>query len=495
MRRGLPAVAILLLALGCGGSDSPMSPDPDGPVAAVQLTRASSDTLTFDAGGRSPTPIRVRATVDGEPLPGARIRFTIPPELGRVSQPEAQTDADGWAESFVLDGRPGTGEVGAALGTERVGAPVRIRRAPGAIVLEPGSGGIGRPGFPHPDSILTVRVTDTEGLPMAGQEVLFAWNGSVRVGRDTTDAEGVATGRLGASPLAAGQNAAFALLLNRPGLVAVAPRPTVPVADRVVLVSIDGLRADAAATWGAPTLDALAAAGASGVARSVAPTFSVAAHLSMLAGADPAAHGIFTEELEFTPEMNRLDPVFRVALRRGRRTAAILSTEGHLARFSDLLECRLAFGFDPLVSVQGRADAVVDEGLARLADPAVDLLFLHLPDPDLAGHAEGWSSAAYGQAVRSVDAALGRLVAALPADALLMVVSGHGGGGAFGDFQHGSGAAADREVPLLMVGPGVRAGSTLEGATLLDVAPTLGWVLGWGPQTTYQGRVLLQPFG
>jgi len=491
---GAVFLALTLLALGCSGSDSPTTTDPAIPDGIVTLLVESPDTLVFDAGGRSPTPIRVRALIDGLPFSGGRLSFSIPVELGRLSQPEAQLDAEGWGETFVLDARPGAGVVSAQLGGERVTRPVRVLRAPGSVTLEPGSGAIGRPGFPHPDSIVRARVLDTEGEPLSGQSVLFAWNGAVVTGSDLTDDDGFAEGRLGVSPLAAGRNNVFALLPGRPGIVAFAPRRTEAVARRIVLVSIDGLRADAVGTSDLPTLNALAAAGASGTARSITPTFSVPAHLSMLAGAGPASHGIFSEDLEFTPEMNRLDPVFRVGLRRDRGTAAVVSTQGHLAPFTDLLECRLAFGFDQFTSVAGRAQAVIDTGVVRLADPLNQLIFLHLPDADLAGHASGWSSADYRQALREVDAALASLVAALPPDALLVVTSGHGGGGAFGDHQHGSGAAADREVPLVLSGPGIRPGSALNGPDLLDIAPTLVWALGWHPEASYEGQVLLEPF-
>ena len=93
------------------------------------------------------------------------------------------------------------------------------------------------------------------------------------------------------------------------------------------------------------------------------------------------------------------------------------------------------------------------------------------------------------------DAELARLVAALPPDAVLAVHAAHGGGGAFGRFQHGSTAPADVEVPLLLYGAGVAAGTVLEDVDLLDLAPTLAWTLGWAPSERWRGAVLLDGFG
>jgi arylsulfatase A-like enzyme len=120
---------------------------------------------------------------------------------------------------------------------------------------------------------------------------------------------------------------------------------------------------------------------------------------------------------------------------------------------------------------------------------------MHLPDTDVAGHRYGFTSPQYGAAVLAVDDALERVRAAVAAapGTLLIVTSDHGGGGAWGPFQHGSGAAADVDVPLLLWGERVAQG-TLPPASLLDVAPTVLWALGMAPPSTYEGRPLLEGF-
>lgn len=483
-----------LLAGGCGSDDGAAEP-PLAPLD-VRLELAERDTLVFDAGGSSPSPIRVRLWIDGVPGAGERVGFSVPSGLGRASQPSAPVDAEGWAESWILDARPGSGRVTAEFAGMEVGRPVRISRAPGELRLEAGAGRLGRPGFPHPDSILRARLLDTEGLPLAGREIRFIWSGALRTAADTTDMQGRAYGLLGESPLAAGEWPVFALLAER-NLSAVDRRTTTPAAERVVVVSIDGLRAEALDNWAPPVLTALATGGAFAErARSIEPTFSMPAHLSLLSGVGPERHRIFSENLEFTPEMNRLDPVFRVGLRRGRSTAAVIDDAGHLARFDEILECRLAFGFDDLETVSGRAAGVIDAALARLeAESAPELLFLHIPDPDLAGHEYGWGSPEYGAAVLAADAEIGRLLPALSEETLLVILSTHGGGGDLGTFQHGSTSPADIEVPVILHGAGVLSGVRLANVDLLDVAPTLGWALGWAPPDQYAGQILLEAFG
>ncbi len=495
LARVTQALAITVtIAAACTGDARPTLPTQELPVGTT-LTLASDQLLEFEAGGTSPEAVRVRATANGRPITGVRVEFSVPADLGRLSQPSASTDDDGWAESWLLDARPGEGSVRARLGDAMAERAVRILTAPATIEIEPSSGAIGLPGFPPPDPVVRARVTDTEGAPMPGQRVIFAWAGAVTTATDTSDADGWVEGRLGASPLEAGDWSVFALIPGRP-IADIDRRVTEPVARRIVLVSVDGLRADAVSPTRTPTLTALAAGGAFlPNARSLEPTLSVPANLSLLAGEGPPSHRLFSEDLDFTPEMNRLDPLFRVGLRRGQATSAVLSSFGHLARFDQILECRLAFGFDPLVAVPGGAPDVIDAALPLLAADGPDMLFLHLPDVDVAGHAHGWSSPEYVAAVTDTDAEIGRLVAALPADALLLLTSAHGGGGALGDFQHGSTDDADILVPLILSGPGVVPGTVLSSADLLDVAPTLAWGLGWASPSRWNGAALLDAFG
>ncbi len=492
------AVALLLGGLGvlpgCTGDERPTIPSAD-PPPGTRLEPGEPGELVFEAGGTSPEPVRVRAIASGAPLTGVRVRFELDGALGRLSQTDAPTDADGWAETWILDARPGVGSVEATLGEASAARALRVLRAPAVVVIARGDTIVGRPGFTPVDSVVRARVFDTEGEPMAGQPVFFAWSGAERIGVDTTDAEGWARGVLGASPLRAGAWPVFALLPGRP-IIDSDVRITEPIASRIVLVAVDGLPADAVDATLTPRLHTLGAAGAiAPVARSIEPTLSVPANLSMLAGEGPDSHQLFSEELEFTPEMNRLDPLFRIGLRRGASTAAVLSADGHLARFDDILECRLAFGFERVVSVVGGGAALVDSVLPFLEPDGPAMVFVHLSGPDVAGHSTGWGSPEWRAAVTATDEQIGRIADALPGDALLAVVAAHGGGGGFGSFQHGSTAPADSEVPLVLFGPGVAPGTELSEVSLLDLAPTLGWSLGWEPAERWDGTVLLDGFG
>lgn len=482
---------------GCGDGGSPAAPGSPPPATLVLV---SGSDQVIQGGQRSPLPFQVRV-VDGEgrPSPGVEVAFRLEgdhPGGGILSQPRAVTDAGGMAETFLLQARSGEGILMARLGESTVRFPFRVRRAPGRIVFEPGSGAVGLPSLPHPDPELVVTLLDTDGAPLENWPVLFAATGEVASFTDTTDAGGRASTRLVRSGPEAGEGAVFAFVLGTE-VLAQDRRPVRAPAQRVLVVSIEGLRGDALERYSPPTLARLAREGSwTDRATTVLPTLTVPAHLSMLAGVPPEEHGIRSDRMSVSQEMAGLDPLFRSARRGGAPGAAVMSREGPLSGFGEILECRQAFGLDRLTLTAASARAALEPSLEALADPEVALLFVHFPDPDIAGHAHGWLSPPYRDAVLAADSALGVLVEAATAagqpETLILVTSPHGGGGALGPFQHGSGSPEDLLVPLLLHGPGIRAGGRLEASSVLDVAPTTLWALGIRSPLDYRGRVLLE---
>jgi hypothetical protein len=284
-----------------------------------------------------------------------------------LSQPRALTDQNGYAESFLQRTRSGAGTLLVEAGTGRAEIEFVVDPAPGRIEILPGTGAAGLPGRAHPDSIVAARVIDTEGRPLAGQQVWFAGPGQFSSPADTSDADGAVEVRLRYTDLSAGSGTVYVFILAFPEVIAQTDRRLAPAAQRVVLVSVDGLRADAAQHWSAPTLMRLAREGAvQPRARAVSPSLTAPGHLSLLSGVAPAAHGVFGDQLEFTPQMATLDPVFRHASKLGYRAVAFMSRDGQLAQFERALACRLAFGLESLYLTAPTAADVVAEAAAAL---------------------------------------------------------------------------------------------------------------------------------
>jgi arylsulfatase A-like enzyme len=131
-----------------------------------------------------------------------------------------------------------------------------------------------------------------------------------------------------------------------------------------------------------------------------------------------------------------------------------------------------------------------------LATKRPNLMFVHLGEPDYAGHLWGWMSWMYGRAVRTADAAVGRLVAAADrafgaGNYTFILTADHGGHGR----THGSDRAEDVTIPWITWGEGVRAGTELpRGIRTMDTAGTALWLLGVGVPAGWSGAAVREAF-
>jgi phosphopentomutase len=122
------------------------------------------------------------------------------------------------------------------------------------------------------------------------------------------------------------------------------------------------------------------------------------------------------------------------------------------------------------------------------------LLVASLLDPDEAAHIGDWEG--YLQAIRHDDKIIWDVWQQLQADpfyagqTVLIVTNDHGRGCGDGWRDHGGVDDCNRHVMFLAVGPGIRAGHvTSQQRTLLDIAPTIGHLLGF--ETPYAGGQIM----
>lgn len=256
------------------------------------------------------------------------------------------------------------------------------------------------------------------------------------------------------------------------------PPPTVRQA--VVIVSIDGMRADAAQT-AAPNLVALSQRGAfSWRAQTVTPSITLPAHASMLSGNTPNVHGMTWAEWDPRETTITVPTIFTIARAAGLHTAMVVG-KPKLAHLN-------APGSTDVFVVCGSDDDVATRAVAEV-NAERDLLFVHLPDTDMAGHRYGWMSAQYVAVLSRADQALGRLVAAARPSTTFVVTADHGGHAR----DHSAGTPADMTIPWVMAGPAVKPGLALTmPVRVLDTAPTVAAVLGLDVPTPMEGRPVLE---
>jgi predicted AlkP superfamily pyrophosphatase or phosphodiesterase len=262
----------------------------------------------------------------------------------------------------------------------------------------------------------------------------------------------------------------------------------------VIVVSVDGLRPDAIEAFDPRTIRMLMAAGGhSPDANTVVPSQTLPSHTSMLTGVGPAVHGITWNR--YRPEAGpvAVPTIFELARSDGHHVAAFYAK----AKFRQLDR---PGSYDHRLVPRWRVDHwmstdVVQEAVQYLAHRRPNLLFIHIPEPDYAGHAAGWMGTVYRLAVSRADAAVGEVLdaarTAFGQDGFVLIVTADHGGH---ERTHGTDDPRSVRIPWIVYGQGVAPGQLLPGVRTTDTAATVLWLLGVARPAWFQGRPVAEAF-
>jgi predicted AlkP superfamily pyrophosphatase or phosphodiesterase len=246
----------------------------------------------------------------------------------------------------------------------------------------------------------------------------------------------------------------------------------------VLIISVDGLRPEAAQLADTPNLDRLIGQGAvSWKARTVLPSVTLPGHTSMLGGSSP--------EQGYVP----LPTLFSVARDEGLITAMFVGKK-------KLEHIAVPGTVDAFAHVTGGDAQVSDQAAHYLRQTPVTILFVHLAGVDRSGHMHGWLSSPQIEAVTRADGAIGVLLETLEEvgrldSTLIIVTADHGGFGT----GHGGSDAESMTIPWIIVGPGVRVGHEIVGEIrVYDTAATAAWALGLSLPPAWEGRPVVDAF-
>jgi hypothetical protein len=260
-----------------------------------------------------------------------------------------------------------------------------------------------------------------------------------------------------------------------------------PLAQRVVVVVIDGCRLDRFREAEKPYLERMMAEGTVfNNVETVYPARTVVCFSSMLTGAAPEEHGI-SSNLVIRLGL-RVESVFDALRRAGKK--------GRLVGIAHLID---AFG-DDVASVTSVAhNDKIDQNLIaaakrELAEQDPDLLVLQLLAVDQNGHTRGTYYPEYAERIEITDHLIDEFMrwcegrGYLDAAAVILMAD-HGQGRGIG--AHGHLSEGERFVPFAMWGSGIAGGRTVEDPhSILDLAPTICYLLGIEPPNGSVGRVL-----
>ncbi len=273
-------------------------------------------------------------------------------------------------------------------------------------------------------------------------------------------------------------------------------RPLASV-ERVLIVSIDGLRPDLALLADTPNLHALARSGTYTFwARTTAVAITLPSHTSMVTGVPPEIHGIDWNTDIKPVRFPAVPTIFELARRAGYTTGMVAGK----TKFAALdRPGTLSFASIPAEGQDSNA-AVIEAAEQMIAAHRPELLFVHFPETDAIGHAEGWGSPKYLAKLEETDRYLGRLLKALEdaqlrTKTVIILTADHGGAGT----KHGGPDARSQYIPWIVAGPCVRHGYdlTLQPQRLVrveDTAATALWLLGVPQPAVFLGQPVQEAF-
>lgn len=280
---------------------------------------------------------------------------------------------------------------------------------------------------------------------------------------------------------------------SRPGAAPTAKGP----AEHIVVISLDGCRPDAIGKAEAPTLQGLIKAGAScPKAITIRPSVTLPSHTSMLTGLDFKRHGVTWND--YKPGHIEHPTVFAAAKKAGHSTAMLFSKD----KFNFLVipnSVDFLFGIPP----HGRNYAETSAaGLGKTfakewPEKRFALTFIHMREPDEAGHQQGWMGPEYIKAVGEADKGVAAVVETLKKSGdwektALIVTADHGGSGK----SHGEDRPENNTIPWICVGPGVKPGLTIDRVIhTYDTAPTALAFIGVAAPEGIDGKAVEEVLG
>lgn len=264
-------------------------------------------------------------------------------------------------------------------------------------------------------------------------------------------------------------------------------------AEFALVITIDGLRADAIAKANAPNLTDLIKEGSyTPSAKTVDPPKTLPSHTSLVTGLVPKKHLTFINEWIEDMGYVEFDTIFTLAKKEGFSTAMFVGKD-------KLNFIAVPKSIDKLEVVEYSPTSVKEISnsfISYMKENKPRMTLIHFPEPDITGHKQGWMSEEYLNALQRVDTELGNIINALKQAGIyektfLVITSDHGGKGKTHKGDHPDVTT----IPWLAVGEGVKQDYSIkEKVYIYDTAPTVLKTLGISPPQNIDGRVLEEIF-
>lgn len=258
---------------------------------------------------------------------------------------------------------------------------------------------------------------------------------------------------------------------------------TVEKNKKVLLVSIDGMRADAVlASKYANKLKQMSTYSTN--ATTVYPSVTLPCHMSMQHGVSPSSHGVTTNT--YTPSSKLVDGIAETLSQSG-KTCAYFYNWGPLGDvIADNALVKEKYISGDTYGWKQSNEALAASCKEYLINNDVDYTFLYLGCLDDVGHNYGWLSNQYNAELDASLELVFDIMEVLSEEYTVIITADHGGH----NKTHGSNSQEDMTIPIFIIGNDFEENKAISNASILDIAPTVVSILGVAPQASWEGEVL-----
>ena len=264
--------------------------------------------------------------------------------------------------------------------------------------------------------------------------------------------------------------------------------------ERVILVSVDGLRPDALANTKYFELLAQMATYTM-KAQTINPSVTMPAHTSMFYGVPAETHGQYNNT--FNPSPTLANGITETLLANGKTVAMFFDYENmqNLTTAYNQVERNYIHWY----KAEGEeyheksTGEICEAVLNHVYNDPTDFTYIYLGMTDQMGHDYNWLSDKYYMAIDHIFSNLIELISQLPENYTVIITSDHGGGGDYGINDHGSTNPVDMTIPMFIIGDGFEPETVISSdVSILDVAPTVVAVLGVEEEKYWVGKSLAE---
>jgi len=252
--------------------------------------------------------------------------------------------------------------------------------------------------------------------------------------------------------------------------------------NKVILISIDGMRPDGLQNCGNPYVKELEKMCSYTYAgQSMNPSVTFPCHFSMTHSVTPQRHGILSNT--YVPQVRPVAGIFEKIENAGGISAMFYGWEP----LRDIaLPGTLKFATYINAYTKESSDTVLtDEALRVIEENNPDFCFLYMVETDeKGGHDNGWMSEEYLRRISLAIDNVKRVIETCGDRYSVIVMADHGGHGR----SHGSTLPEDMTIPFFFFGPAFTGGKELEGLSLLDIAPTIAALMDIEPDKDWEGH-------